>query len=349
MGKKISIVGDLHFGLKGTVPQFVGYQERELDKAVSYARDNSISDVVVLGDVLNDRRNVYVPTIELLLRKFREYADTGIRFFIVVGNHDTFYKNTNRLNTPSELFDGFDPDQFVIVDTEPLTVTMHGRSCLLVPWMAKDVHQEWTSLIETSPADYCFGHFEIDGFVMNNSNKCRSVLRGSSFDFRRTFSGHFHTRSSRGRILYVGSLCQLDWSDHGLDKGFHVLDAETDGVEFVRSDDVIFHKILIGKNFSFDSVKDLRDCFLKVYVNRKLSTKENGLLGELVTRNISYEIIDNTVLGDLADDDSVVESEDFKEIVTACIDSQEMSDADKEAVGSLINEYHAEMIQGRKQ
>ena len=346
---KILMIGDMHFGKKCTVPEFVAYQERELDRAVAYAVDNGIKEVVILGDMCDDRKSIYVPTMRLLKRKFNSYAvETDVDFTLVIGNHDVFYKNTNDLNSPREMFEDF-TGGFNIVDSKPVTRNIGGQSCLFMPWMATDFYGEWISFLETSPADYCFGHFEINGFVMNNSNTCRSQLKAEHFrNFKQTFSGHFHTKSSKSGVTYVGSLAQLDWSDHDQAKGFHVLDTETGVVEFVESPETIFRKVLIGKKFDFASVAELKDCFLKVYINRKLTSKENVLLGDLVARNISYELIDNTILEDVKVDE-VVESEDFYEIVAACIDTQEISDADKKAVAALINQYHEEMIQEKRQ
>ena len=338
MGEKMVLLGDLHFGIKANVPQFVDYQVRELDRAIGYAVDQGIKTVVFLGDIMNDRRNVYVPILRLVKRKFKEYAALGLRIIVIVGNHDAFYRNTNEINTPVEVFDGVD---LTVVGTSPLTENIGGKSCLFMPWMATDLYEKWIDFIEDSPADYCFGHFEINGFVMNNSNKCRSSLKKSHFKgFRGYFSGHFHTKNGP----YVGSLSQLDWNDYGIDKGFHVLDLDTGVVDFVRSDEEMFVKVLIGPKFDFESVAGLRDRYLKVYVNRKLTTKESVMLGDLLANSLHYEVIDNTVLTDV-EVGKALETESFEDIVEGCINIQDIGDADKERVAALINMYYAEMLQ----
>jgi hypothetical protein len=143
--------------------------------------------------------------------------------------------------------------------------------------------------------------------------------------------------------MYLGSICQLDWNDFGLKKGFAVLDTETDTVELIDSKDYIFHKVIINDKFDFDDVKDLKDCYIKVYINRKFKKKEEVRLSNLLTRNISYEIIDNTILHDIENLEDV-NDDDFDEIVKAGVDAQEnLDEKDKKATIQLINHYLEEM------
>lgn len=340
---KVIGVGDIHFGEKCTVEQFVEYQSREFDKISQYAIENNIKHIAFLGDMFDNRKNIFVKTIELIREKFSKMCDEGFNIYIIVGNHDTFYKNTNSLNTPNELIGNWG-DKIKVIDTSPHTQIIGGKSFLFMPWITKDNREECLNELSVSPADYCLGHFEINNFVMNNSNKCSSNFSQNMFkEFKFVFSGHFHTRSSSKNILYIGSNCQLDWNDFGQKKGFVVLDTETDTVDFIDSTDYIYYKVIINDKFSFNQISDLKDCFIKVYINRKLTKKEDIQLGDLLSRNISYEIIDNTVLNDVEDLDDV-DSDDFDEIVNACVDAQENLDSkDKKAVVQLINHHLEEM------
>lgn len=344
MSDNILIVGDLHYGVKCTQEEYVKYQGGELDKVYRYALDNNIENIVFLGDIFDNRKNIYIKTIRLLYKKFKTFSESNIKFYIIVGNHDCFYKNTNEINTPRELFDNLDKEQFIIIDNNPKEFMIGNKLCSFVPWISIDNLDERLEYLKNSPADYCFGHFDINGFVMNNSNKCKSQLTLNYFkNFQQVFSGHFHTKSSNKNILYTGSLAQIDWNDYGLEKGFYDLNCKTGNVEFIKSDISIFKKILIGKNFSFDSVKEVKDSYLKIYINRKLTTKENVLLGELVSRNIAYQLIDNTVLEEI-EDDITVKSEDFFEIVDSCVKSQgNIIEKDKVEVINLINTFYNDM------
>lgn len=337
------LIGDIHAGVKSTVEHYVKYQEKEFDKAIQYAKKHNIKRIVFLGDIFNDRKNIYIPTLQLIKRKFEELSKTDIKFYIIIGNHDAFYKNTNGINSPKEVFGHLNPKKIKIIDKECLEEIIDGKSFTFVPWITKDVFDKTVKYIKNSSADYCLGHFEINGFVMNNTNLCKNNFRPSIFsEFKQVFSGHFHTKSSSKNILYTGSLCEIDWSDFGVDKGFYHLDIPSGKLKFIKSDTKIFRKVLIGKTFNFDDI-DIINSFLKIYINRKMTTKERTQLGDLISKNISYEIIDNTILNDIDSDDTTFESEDFHDIVKACVEIQEINDTDKADIISFINKQYNDM------
>lgn len=340
---KTILIGDCHIGEKCTIPEFVEYQVGEIEKAFDYGRKNDIKDVIFLGDILDNRKSIYIKSLQLIKNKFDSWVEEGFRIRIIVGNHDVFYKNTNSLNGPSELF-GHIIDKIKIISDTPVTEMIGNKSFLFVPWITKDNVDKCLDTISDGLSDYCLGHFEINSFVMNNSRKCRSDIQPNMFkEFKYTFSGHFHTRSSGYNILFPGSICQLDWNDFGLKKGFAVLDTETDNVELIDSNDYIFYKVIINDKFDFNSVKDLKDCYIKVYINRKLNKKEEVNVSNLLSRNISYEIIDNTILHDIVNLDDVPD-DDLDDIIEAGVEAQEnLDDKDKKAVIQLINHYREEM------
>ena len=179
---------------------------------------------------------------------------------------------------------------------------------------------------------------------MNNNNTCKSVLKKSHFGhFKKTFSGHFHTRSGQSNIIYTGSLCELDWSDFDVKKGFYFLETDNNKIEFIESKNRIFRKLLIGEKFNFDSIKDLKDSYLKIYINKKLTTEEDVKLGNLITQNISYEVIDNTILDDV-EISKIDTEEDLSKIIISCVNSQDnINDNDKKRVISLLNASYEKM------
>ena len=179
---------------------------------------------------------------------------------------------------------------------------------------------------------------------MNNNNTCKSVLKKSHFGhFKKTFSGHFHTRSGQSNIIYTGSLCELDWSDFDVKKGFYLLETDNKKIEFIESKNRIFRKLLIGEKFNFDSIKDLKDSYLKIYINKKLTTEEDVKLGNLITQNISYEVIDNTILDDV-EISKIDTEEDLSKIIISCVNSQDnINDNDKKRVISLLNASYEKM------
>jgi hypothetical protein len=84
--------------------------------------------------------------------------------------------------------------------------------------------------------------------------------------FEEVYSGHFHPRSRKGNIRYLGSHSDFTWTDHGDERGFHVLDLDTRELEFVENPFSLHVKIHYPS-----SVRDLnercRGRFVKVIVD----------------------------------------------------------------------------------
>jgi hypothetical protein len=72
------------------------------------------------------------------------------------------------------------------------------------------------------------GHFEINGFVTNNSGHVQegSKLNKSDFKkFNKVLSGHFHTPSIDNNIEYIGSAFAMDFNDINSKRGYYVIDS----------------------------------------------------------------------------------------------------------------------------
>jgi hypothetical protein len=81
---------------------------------------------------------------------------------------------------------------------------------------------------------YCFGHFEFVGFKMNSSYICeRGQDPNEVNDFKRVYSGHFHTPSEKGNIQYLGSPYAQTFHDVDSTRGYYIFDdGELEFIEF---------------------------------------------------------------------------------------------------------------------
>ena len=53
-------------------------------------------------------------------------------------------------------------------------------------------------------------------------------MDGELFEnYKKVFSGHYHTRSSDGKIFYLGNPYEMFWNDVNDERGFHIFDTET--------------------------------------------------------------------------------------------------------------------------
>lgn len=334
------VCGDIHFGTKINDDIFIEYQKNEFDKLLDYAIVKNIDTMIFLGDIFNNRQTINVKTLDLVCDKFKLLSKNGIKSYIIAGNHDVFYKNTNLLNTPRIILNNI--ENVTIIDNTPEIITIEGSPFLFVPWITKDNYDECIKIIKEQPTKYCLGHFEINDFIMNGSIKCVGGFDSKFFkEFDRVFSGHFHLKSSYNNIHYLGSLVQTTWNDFSDSKGFYEFDPKQDNLKFIEGVQ-IYEKIIINDKTNLDEFKDIADKYIKVYLNKKLDKKENLLLTDILKKSIAFELIDNTIIFD--DDIIDIQDEDTKTVLKDVIDIQDFSDKIKDDMFNLINKCHESVL-----
>jgi len=238
---RTAIISDIHLGSHCA-------DETWHKLAVGYAtwlsyelKARNITQLFILGDVFNDRKEISGRTISAATDFFNALSDFEI--FVLVGNHDCFYDKGTDVNSISML--GKWANMTVI--TEMTKYNLGGRNILICPWGSDPM-----SLGERF--DAVFGHFEINSFNMTQMQVCEGRMESS--DIRKVspmvFSGHFHLRDERkygtDRIYYVGSPYQLNWGDYGTTKAVYLYDIATGEVDsFLNSYSPVHVKVDAAK------------------------------------------------------------------------------------------------------
>ena len=86
---------------------------------------------------------------------------------MLVGNHDTYFKNTNEVNSLELLLEGHHNITCVHHCTE---VEFEDVKMLLVPWWCDDNDEHIKNTLTSTNATHIVGHFEIDGFEMSKGS-----------------------------------------------------------------------------------------------------------------------------------------------------------------------------------
>jgi DNA repair exonuclease SbcCD nuclease subunit len=169
-------------------------------------------------------------------------SDMNINFLGLVGNHDTPKKNTNDVNAWDELFSEVKTVQFF---SGPQDIVLDGLKIALVPWINGENQQQTFEFLSTTKAEVVFGHLELAGFEMDKGNICQFGLDRNIFSrFDQVFSGHFHHKSRKGNIDYLGSQYEMTWHDHNDPKAFHIYDTETRELTPIYNPYKMFHSIV---------------------------------------------------------------------------------------------------------
>lgn len=348
---KIALITDSHAGVRNDSVAFHDYMERFYSNIfLPYLRDNRISTIIHCGDIVDRRKYININTANRLRKDLIEPAlDMGIEWHQIIGNHDTYHKNTNKISSFIELF-----HRFPINIYDKATEVMFGDTkILLVPWICDDNKEHSFELIRNTDAQICFGHLELQGFEMFKGSIVSHGDDPALFGrFDIVCSGHFHHRSHRGNIHYLGSPAEYTWSDYNDSRGFHIFDTETRQLEFIENPYKMFKKVWYndGNEEFLDSELDYSEfanCIVKVIVQEK----NNPFWFEQFINNIEkYNPVDLQVvedhlnLGLEEDQDIVNEAESTLDIFKKYLDNIDTKSIDKNKLESRIIELYNEAL-----
>jgi hypothetical protein len=271
---KIALLNDTHWGARNDSPAFINYFNRFYDEVFfPYLQENNINTLIHLGDVVDRRKFINHNTAYNFKLKFWDKIEQlKIDTHILLGNHDTYYKNTNTVNALQNL----NLPQNTKIYTSHDTVSFEGLDILFLPWICDDLTETTLHAIDNSTAQIVMGHLEIKGFEMHKGHLNEQGLDKTLFKrFEKVISGHFHKKSDDGHIYYLGSPYEITWSDYKCPKGFHIFDTETR--ELIRVPNPLrIHKKLIyndkTEDYNKKNLKDFENTFVKVFISNKTDT-----------------------------------------------------------------------------
>ena len=291
---KIALLNDTHFGCRNDSPAFMQYQNKFYNELFfPYLERNNIKCLIHLGDVVDRRKFINHNTAHNFKRVFWDRLDDmGIETHIIIGNHDTYYKNTNEVNALQNL----NISQNAIVYTHATNVELDGLKILFIPWICDDNEPESIRTIANSTAGIAMGHLEIKGFEMHSGHMNDHGYEKSMFvKFEKVISGHFHKKSDDGHIYYLGTQYEMTWSDYNCPKGFHIFDTSTRELGRVENTNKMFKKITYNdKEINYDKfdITPYDKCFIKLFISNKSDNDMYERLMDKFYNHINVHAID---------------------------------------------------------
>ena len=282
---KIAILNDTHFGVRNDSDAFRKYQLRFYDEIFfPDIEKHNIKTLIHLGDVVDRRNFINHQTASIFRKKFFDRLwKHKIDTHIIIGNHDTYFKNTNEVNAIDNLYTTFDGINEPFIYTRPKIVEFDGVPILFMPWICDDTKEESMQMLNTAKADLCFGHLEIKGVEMQNGVINEHGNEKADFNrFDKVVSGHFHKHTDDGHIFYCGAQYEMTWSDYQDSKGFHIFDTET------REMERIWNPLTIHKKIIYDDKK-------KDYLNFDIQPFDNHFIKLIVLNKTDDEMFDKFV------------------------------------------------------
>ena len=202
---KLLIITDQHFGVRNDNQVFLDKYRKFYEKIVIPFIDKyEITNVLCLGDSFDKRKSINYNSLEAAKDMwFTPLSERGIHMDMLIGNHDIYFKNTLRVNSPSLLLSEYDN---INVVESPCEIDYDGRSICLIPWICDENRNETLKVIEESKSDICMGHLELNGFEAIPGHVMDHGDDPSIFEkFKLVCSGHFHMKSRRGNVNYLGN------------------------------------------------------------------------------------------------------------------------------------------------
>lgn len=352
---RIAILGDTHFAVRNGSKVFCEYFEKFYDNIFfPYLLENNIKTVVQLGDLYDTRKYINYAGLskskKFFFDKLKQY---DIRLITLLGNHDIAYKDTLELNSPSLLLNEYDN---ITLISKPSTIDINGYSCCIIPWVCRDNEKDFEQEITTTASDICFGHFEISGFAMNKGIILEEGYKSCKFEkFEFVFTGHYHHRSNRDNIYYLGTPYELTWIDDSDPKGFHIFDMDTRKLDFINNPYKMFNKVYYDDVLDESEIKSQiehfkLDHYENTYLKVVVKNKNNPYLFDLFIDSLykvnPVELVIIEDHGDVFNEElnDVDETEDTITILNKFIDNVKTNDLDSNKIKQIMIKLYDEAI-----
>lgn len=332
---KIALLNDTHCGIRNSSEIFLDYAEKFYsDCFFPYLNEHGIKNIIHLGDYYDHRKFINFKALhhnrKIFLEKLREY---GITMDIIPGNHDVYFKNTNELNSLKELLGHYMNEVNIVM--EPRVLEYDNTPIALIPWINSENYNQTMNFIKDCKADIVGAHLELNGFELSKGIMSHDGMDHRIFSkFDMVLSGHYHAKSHKDNIYYLGSQMEFFWSDASDPKYFHVLDTETRELTAVRNPHTLFERIYYDdRNTNYHNF-DVSFCdhkFVKIVVINKSDLFTFDRFVDRIQDRAIHElkIAENfeEFLGDAVQDESV-NIEDTNELLDSYIEAVD-TDLDK--------------------
>lgn len=229
---KYIITTDTHIGRKNDSLSEIKQTSSFFDWVIEKAKENNISSLIHLGDWNHSRRSIAIPTLvestNILNKVVSQFTDT----YILIGNHDLFYKNALYPHS-MEVFKSIGvPEQHNLSIVESPTVV---DNIVLIPWLIDN--DDYHNIVNNEyGVKYAMGHLAINNIIMNRSEvrSKNETLNISDFqNYEWVLSGHYHQYGIYKNITYIAAPYHMDFNDYGT-RGIYIFDSENGETEFIE-------------------------------------------------------------------------------------------------------------------
>lgn len=334
---KLVLITDQHIGARGDNVVLHNYFEKFYSEFFfPYIDEHSLDTIITLGDIFDRRKYINFDSLHRARSYwFDEVEKRNIDSHYILGNHDVYFKSTNRVNSPDLLL----KDYSLKVYEEPEEVDFESCKVLMLPWINNENYERSMQAIESSNASVVMAHLELQGFEMYRGAVNEHGLSHKTFSkFDYVFTGHFHHKSSKDNIHYLGAPYEMTWSDYNDPRGFHIFDTETNELTFIQNPYTIFNKVFYDDtNVTDQQLLETDYSHIKnTYVKVVVKNKDNPYLFDLFIDRlnsqdpINLQIVEDDLNLQIEDESDIIdEAEDTITIINKYIDNLSLDEPKK--------------------
>ena len=349
---KIALITDTHYNFKKANKNFHDFFEKFYENIFfPYLEQNNITECIHLGDAFDNRRGVDYWALDWAKKNvYDKFSELGVSVYSICGNHDTYYKNTNSVNSIDILLNEYSN---VIKISSPKEIKIGKDIFIMLPWINAENQESTFELLENTKNKFVCGHLELSGFpVFPGQDQPNGMDKGVFSKFTRVFSGHYHTRSNDGKIFYLGNPYQMFWNDWNDVRGFNIFDTETLQLEHIQNPYTIFEKIYYdsdspsGGDWEILDHLEVQDKFVKLIVKSKSNQKNYD---KFLDRLMSMKPLDVKIseILDIDDTNFQYQDSDVEDTLTTLnsyIEDSEF-DLDKKIAKQIIKDVYLEAME----
>ena len=336
---KVAIITDTHYGAKKGSKYLHDYFEL-FYKNVFFPtlEEYGVEAVIHMGDAFDSRKSIDYQSLEWSKRVVFDHLKK-YDVHMIIGNHDTYYKNTNNVNSPGLLLQTYSN---IKTYSEASEVKIGGLKILFLPWINQENQEQTLKLIQKTTSKVAMGHLELQGFRVNRQLIMDHGLDSKMFDkFERVYSGHYHTRSTNGTVFYLGNPYEMYWTDVNDTRGFHIFDTETLEHTPINNPYKLFYNIYYEDTpYQLFDASEYENKIVKVIVRKKSKPKDfEKFIDKLYTTGIQdLKIVENFDIQE-NEDFEVDEEENTMSILNRYIDESEF-EFDKTIIKGIFQDLY---------
>lgn len=301
-----------------------------------------ITTVIHMGDAFDSRKSIDFSGLDWTRRVVLEPL-SKYNVHLITGNHDCYFKNTNNVNSPELLLSEY---KNIKTYSEPTEIKVGDLGVLLLPWINSENSERALKMIQKTKCKVAMGHLELNGFSPYKGHIMENGMDANIFkNFKKVFSGHYHTRSNNGTVYYLGNPYEIYWNDVYDERGFTIFDTETLNHYSVDNPHNIFEIVYYGEDTTPIKRYNYENKIVKIIIKKKDNQLDfEKFLDKLYSQNpAEIKIIENFQIQE-SEQFEAFETENTFTILQRYVNESEC-ELNKDIITNILEEVYKEALE----